>query len=63
MLKSEKHKADQATLFAMEIATAPPGKKLQLVVFVHSNFGIGAPHSVDCSVVYRALKPSHHPSG
>ena len=44
MLKTEKYAVDRVSSFDVEIAAAPPGKKLPLVVVVHGNFGLGAPY-------------------
>lgn len=43
MLTKESYAVDATTSFDVEIAAAPPGKKLPLVVIVHGNFGLGAP--------------------
>ena len=43
MLTKESYAVDQTTSFDVQIAAAPPGKKLPLVVVVHGNFGLGAP--------------------
>jgi carboxymethylenebutenolidase len=43
MLTKESYPVNSTTSFDVEIAPAPPGKKLPLVVIVHGNFGLGAP--------------------
>lgn len=43
MLTKESYAVDPTTSFDVEIAAAPLGKKLPLVVVVHGNFGLGAP--------------------
>ncbi len=46
MLTKETYILDPTTSFDVEIAVAPPGKRLPLVVVVHGNFGLGAPFGV-----------------
>jgi dienelactone hydrolase len=43
MLTPDSYAVDSTTSFEVEIAPAPTGKKLPLVVVVHGNFGLTAP--------------------
>ena len=43
MLIKESYDVDATTSFDIEIAAAPSGMKLPLVIVVHGNFGLGAP--------------------
>jgi dienelactone hydrolase len=43
MLIKESYAVDSTTSFGIEIAAAPPGQKLPLVVVVHGNFGLSTP--------------------
>jgi|694.fasta_scaffold91750_3 dienelactone hydrolase len=43
MLIKESYAVDSTTSFDIEIAAAPSGMKLPLVIVVHGNFGLGAP--------------------
>jgi dienelactone hydrolase len=71
MLTKEIYTVDSATSFDVEIAVAPSGQKLPLVVVVHGNFGLGPPFGVQlrkfteelAALGFVAALPTYYPGG